>query len=186
MRGRSRLRGRGQQRVKTGCVAWYALDGNGLVGADLEVPQQARVQPLNGREVDGLVPEELDEAQLGEDADDVAGLADDQNPVDAAPKRLDGLVESRIGRQRHQFLFSRECLDLPQRDVLLGLGLFGDLVVQADMFLVRIREADHHQEVGVQVGVVERGKGRLGRGGLAHEDDIGRVLLKEQLRCRSV
>lgn len=151
------------------------------MSANAKIAQDNRIQSVDGREVDALVPEELDKLQLAEHASNVAGSTADQHTVDAAPKDLNGLVQGFVEWQRDEALFSADRLDITQRNGLSLGRLASNLVVQGDLALVGVGSADNDEEVRVEIVEVEGGYSVSRLAALADENDVGGVVLDQSL-----
>lgn len=125
------------------------LDRNDLLRANSQISQYDAVEPVNRREMNGLIPEELHYLQLCDDAVHGAIFVCDKELVNATAEDLNGLGEIAIGIQVDQGFFPADWLDFSEGYALALLGLGDDLIVKRDLTLLWLCEADDDQQVGV-------------------------------------
>lgn len=150
----------------------YSLDGYDVVGSDAEIAQNEGVQAINSREVDALVPEELHQFELAEDAGDFSRGTAHQNTMDATAKHLDGLVKSFIEWQGDERLLPANRLNVPNRNGVSFGGFAGNFIVQGNLVFVRSGAADNDEKVGIEVVEVKGRDGGLRGTRFADEDDV--------------
>lgn len=135
----------------------HILDSEHVFRSNVQIFDQMRIELVHIREALPVLPEELDQPQLREDANNVRGsLLCDQYPVYSAPKDLHGFGQVGRLRERDQrLLLVPDFLHVSQRYRLPFAPLFRELVERGDVFFIGVGEANYEQEVCIQVAVVE-------------------------------
>jgi hypothetical protein len=161
----------------------YSLDSYNALRANAEVLDEARVQLVDIREALPVLPEELDQLQLRNNANHIGrALFRHQHPVHSAAKNLHSFRQvGRMGQRDQRLLSVAHLLHVPQWYRLALAALLRQLVERGDIFFVGVCEADYEQQVRVEVAVVE-GAGRVARVlAVAEQDDVWRAILDEEL-----
>lgn len=113
-----------------------------------------------------VLPEELHQSQLREDANNIGStLLSDEYPMYPTAKDFYGLGQvCCVGKRDQWLLVAANVFDILERDWLPLSSLLGKLIKGRNVSFVWVCEADHEEEVGIQVAVIERARGMAGVG----------------------
>lgn len=162
----------------------YVLDGNSLMGPDTKLLHEFRVELVDHREIDALVPEEFQQFYLTQDADDLSLEVGDEDAVDATAEELCGPDQVFVALQRHERLLPKNGLDVTKWNAVSSLCALGDVVVQRDQVVGRLAQAHDDEDVGVQIAVVEGGDGSGACQIFADQHNTARRVLHKRLEGR--
>lgn len=171
-------------KLKSLCQGSITIDGQDTLRSNVQVLQLVWVQLVDGGEALTVLPEELDQTQLCEDANDVCGaLFGHEYPVHSTAKDFYGFGQvCRVGQGDERLLLAADLLDVFERNRLPFPSFLGKLVERGNISLVGVCKADDEQQICIEVAVVE-GARRMARVCVfAEQNDIGRAVLDQDTR----
>ena len=153
-RGLSPL-GIGQSRAcKINCS--YSLDGQNLLLPNIQILEKLWVQLVHEREACPVLPEELNQPQLGQYTDYIRGaFVRNEDSMHAAAEDLHSLGQICCVREGDEWLLLAQVLHVLEGDGLPFASLLRQLVEGGDILLFGVGEADYKEKVCVQIAVVE-------------------------------
>jgi hypothetical protein len=140
----------------------HLLDSNDVIRANLEVSQVLTIELFDDGEVSAILPEEADQTALTEKTCDLAAVVGDHNTVKALSEDINGSNKISSTRQEGQGLFLSPIFDAAERNGLAFTSLLSELDKVGDVVLIWSRKANDHEEIRIQVSVIEcANKGRV-------------------------
>lgn len=134
----------------------HSLDGQNLLLPDIQILEKLWVQLVDEWEACPVLPEELNQPQLGQYTDNIrSAFVRNEHSMHAAAEDLHSLGQIRCVREGDEWLLLAQVLHVLEGDRLPFASLLRQLVEGGDILLFGMGEADYKEKVCVQIAVVE-------------------------------
>lgn len=126
----------------------------------MQVLDMLWIQLIKRRETLPVIPEELHQPQLRQDANNIClSLFNNQHPVHATAKDLHSFRQICRMRERDKRCLRPQLFDIPERDRLSLTTPLSNLIEGGCLGFGRVCEANYEEEVCVEVAVIEGSRG---------------------------